>query len=261
MMYAQRNERSIAAAGAASIAAAAISLSAFFAGPVTANSAWQLTSSTLAAEVSATIRDVLAAAHAAIHVDRSDIVADRETIRDTRRQSAKAIGASVLEGSVGQGQVQAIIDTARSANHDERQTIRDTRADIGQTRQAAATDVRAIIAGNHDGSTVEAVKAIVDTAKMDNSMTRSAISAYAQENAAIRHATASDNMSVRKSVRAGDISKQDAAQEISVNRHSAHAELADNHAQMREAHQQIGATRAQAARDVAKTVHEGRTGD
>jgi hypothetical protein len=261
MIYAERAQRPTAAAGAATIAAVAISLSAFIAGPLTASSAWQLTTSTVAAEVSSTIRDVLTAAHAAIHADRSDIVADRQTIRDTRRQSAKAIGASVLEGSVGEGQIQAIVDTARSANRDERQAISETRVDIRQTRQAAATDVRAVIAGNHDGSTAQAVKAIVDTAKTDNAMTRSAITAYAQENAAIRRAGASDNMSVRTSARAGDITKQDAAQQISANRHSAHAELADNHAQMREAHQQIGATRAQAARDVATTVHEGRTGD
>ena len=270
-------QRSSVAAVAAIGAAAAISVSALTAGPLTSSSAWQLAASSVPAEISSAIHDVLVAAHTAVQADRSDIAADHQAIRTTRRESAHAVGASVLSGAVGEGQIAAILYAARSANHEARQAISASRGDIHQTRQTAAADIRTIIADgrdasaaveaqavatdNHDGSTVEAVKAILDTAKMDNAMTRSAIVADAQENQSIRRATTSDVVAIRESARAGDIGKEEAAQQISAERSSAHSEIADNHAQMAAGHKEITATRKQAAKDVAKTVHQGRTGE
>ncbi len=191
-------------------------------------------------------------------------------------KTVHAIGSSVLTGSVGDGQITAILDTARSADNAARQAIAASHADIHQTRQSAAADIRTIIADghdatttmaaqtvatdNHDGSTAQDVKAILDTAKKDNAMTRSTIVADAQENASIRRTALSEDVAVRQSARAGDISKQEAAQQIDAQRSTAHAEIADNHAQMADAHNQIKATRQQAAQDAAKAVHQGRTG-
>lgn len=254
-------QRSSVAAVAAISAAAAISVSALAAGPLSANSTWLLSASSVPAEISSAIHDVLVAAHTAVHGDRTDIAAERQTIRATRRDAAHAIGASVLTGAIGDGQIAAIVDTARSATNDARQAISTSRGDIRQTRQGAAADIRTIIAGSHDGSTVQDVKAIVDTARKDNAMTRSSIVTDARENASIRRATTSDAVVIRQSARAGDISKQEAAQQLSAARRTAHAEITDNRGQMADSHKQVKATRHQAAQDVAKAVHEGRTGE
>ncbi|WP_179473532.1 hypothetical protein [Mycolicibacterium vinylchloridicum] len=259
MNFMDQTQRSSFAALAAMSAVAAISVTAFAAGPSGSTLAARLAA--LPVGVSSAIHDVLVEAHTAIHADRGEIAADRNTIRATRHDAAHAIGASVLTGDIGEGQIVAIVDGARSAVQDEREAVGESRGDIRQTRQAAAADIRTIIAGNHDGSTVQDVKAILDTAKMDNATTRSAIVADAQENKSIRHTTTSDAVAIRQSVRAGEISKQEAAQEIQAGRSSAHAEIADNHAQMATSHKDIKATRHQAAKDVATTVHQGRTGE
>jgi hypothetical protein len=276
MTFINQAQRSSVTAVAAMSAIAAISVSALAAGPLSSNAAWQLAASSVPAEISSAIHDVLVAAHTAVKADRGDIAAEHQAIRTTRRESVQAIGASVLTGAVGDGQIAAIVDAARGANQGARQAISTSHADIHQTRQSAAADIRTIIADgrdgstaitaqavttdNHDGSTVQDVKAIVDTAKKDNAMTRSAIVADALENKSIRRKAATDAAAIRKSARAGDISKQEAAGQIKAERGSARTEIADNHTQMVDSHKQIKATRQQAAQDVAKTVHQGRTG-
>lgn len=277
MTFIDQAQRSSIAAVAAISAAAVVSVSALTAGPLMSTSAWQLAASSVPTEISAAIHDVLVAAHTAVQADRSDIAAEHQAIRTTRHESVQAIGASVLAGSFGEGQIATIVDAGRSANQAARQAISASHADIHQTRQGAAADIRAIIADSHDGSatpealaitadshdgsTAEAVKAILDTAKMDNAATRSAIVADVQENKSIRRATTSDAVAIRQSARAGDISKEEAAQQISAGRNSAHTEIADNHTQMADSHKEIRVTRKQAAKDVASTVHQGRTGE
>ncbi|MCV7346757.1 hypothetical protein [Mycolicibacterium rhodesiae] len=257
MILREQAPRSSVAAVAALSVVAAMSLTTLATGPVSSTMSARLTA--LPAEVSSAIHDVLTAAHTAVHTDRSDVAADRQAIRVTRRDAAHAIGSSVLAGAVGEGQIVAITEAARSAIHDEHQAIGVSRDDIRQTRQSAAADIRDIITVSHDGGTVEDVRAILDTAKKDNAMTRSAIVADAQENAAVRRTVASENVAVRQSARAGDISKQEAAQQISAHRESGHTEIAGNRVAMAGSHQQITATRRQAARDVAAAVHNGRT--
>ncbi|TGD85803.1 hypothetical protein BayCH28_19070 [Mycolicibacterium sp. CH28] len=261
MNFAHSAQRSSIAAVAALGAAAAISVSAIAAGPLVANAVLRLSASSVAAEVSSTIRDVLAATHTSVQSDRADIVTGRQTIRDTRHQSVSAIGASILAGSVGDGQVSTILSDAHSANTAQRQTNTADRTDIHQTRQGAASDIVTIFAGNHDGSTVQDVKAIIATAKKDNAMVRSTIVADVQENVAIRHTTAAADRAVRQSARAGDITGQEAAQQISAQRNAAHTDIADSRAQMVTSHKQITATRQEAAHNVAKTVHNRHSGD
>ena len=277
MTFILQAQRSSVTAIAAMSAMAAISVSALTAGPLMSTSAWQLAASSVPTEISSAIHDVLVAAHTAVKADRGDIAADHQAIRTTRRESVQAVGASILAGAYGDGQIKSIVDAGRSANQAARQAISASHADIHQTRQSAVADIRTIIADSHDGSaapealavsadshdgsTAEAVKAILDTAKMDNAMTRSAIVADVQENKSIRRTTTSDAVAIRQSARAGDISKEEAAQQISAGRSSAHTEIADNHTQMASSHKEIKATRKQAAKDVAKTVHEGRTGE
>ncbi|MCX2928857.1 hypothetical protein ORI20_01125 [Mycobacterium sp. CVI_P3] len=252
-------QRSSSAAVAAIGVVAAMSVSALAAGPLHTSLDGRLAA--LSSEVSSAIHDVLAAAHTDVHADRTDVVTGRQTIRAGRHQAALAIGASVLTGSFGDGQIAVILDDARTASQDQREANSGSHTDIRETRQGAAGDIRTIIADYYDGSTVEAVKTIIDTARMDNAMTRSAIAASAQENKSIRHATTSDAVAIRQSVRAGEISKQEAAQEIHAGRRSAHTEIADNHAQMAASHQEIKTTRHLAAKDAHKTAHEGRTGE
>lgn len=260
MLLVKSGERSATVMAAAMSAAAAISVCAVAGGPLTESSAWRLAASSLSAEVSATIHDVLAVAHTAVHADRSDLVAGRQAIRDTRREAAGAIGASVLSGAIGEGQLKEITSTAGTAIADERQVNSETRMDVHQTRQAAAGDIRTIVSENHDGSTVQAVRVILDTAQMDNAITRSAIAAEAADNKTIRRATASDVVTLRRSARAGDITKAEAAQQITAARQAAHQDIAGNRAQMVSSHKEITATRRQAAQDVAKAVHDGRDG-
>jgi hypothetical protein len=260
MTFAQQVQRSSVTAVAAVSAVAAFSLSALAAGPLTPNSEWRLAASALPSGIVSAIHDVLAEAHAAVRADRGAIAADRQAIRATGRESVHAIGASVLTGDVGEGQVMSIVGAARGAVSESRQSIASSRDDIQLTRQAAAADIRTIVAGSHDGSTVQDVTAIIDTAKMDNAVTRSAIVADAQENKTIRRTTTSEVVAIRQSARAGAISRQDAAQQISTQRSSAHTDIADNHAQMVSSHKEIKMTRQQAAKDVGKTVHQGRTG-
>lgn len=277
MTFIDRTQRSSVAAVAAISAAAAISVSALTAGPLTSSSAWQLAASSVPAEISSAIHDVVVAAHTTVQADRSDIAADHQAIRTTRRESVQAIGASVLAGAFGDGQIATIVDAGRSANQAARQAISAYPADIHQTRQSAAADIRTIITDSHDGSTTpealavaadtydgstaEAVKAILDTAKMDNAQSRSAIVADAQENKSIRHTTTSDAVAIRQSARAGDIGKEEAAQQISAGRSSASTEIADNHTQMVSSHKEIKATREQAAKDGSSSAHRGRRGE
>jgi hypothetical protein len=261
MTFIDQAQRSSVTAIAAVSAMAAISVSALTAGPLMSTSAWQLAASSVPTEISSAIHDVLVAAHTAVKADRSDIAADHQAIRTTRRESVQAVGTSILAGAYGDGQIKSIVDAGRSANQAARQAISASHADIHQTRQSAAADIRTIIADSHDGSTAEAVKAILDTAKMDNAMTRSAIVADVQENTSIRRTTTSDAVAIRQSARAGDISREEAARQISAGRSSAHTEIAGNHTQMASSHKEIKATRKQAAQDVASTVHQGRTGE
>lgn len=253
-------QRPSALTAAIASSVAVVSICAVTAGPLSHNSAWQLAASSLPAEIAATIHDVLEATRAAVQADRADIVAGRHAVRVTRRDAARALGASILSGSVGDGQLKEITSTAGATIDGERQAINSTRIDIHQTRQAAAGDIRTIVSENHDGSTVQAVRAILDTAQMDNAITRSAIAAEAADNKTIRRTTASDVVTLRRSARAGDITKAEAAQQISAARQSAHQDIADNRAQMVSSHKEITATRRQAAQDVAKAVHDGRDG-
>ncbi|TDO14260.1 hypothetical protein EV580_2386 [Mycobacterium sp. BK086] len=259
MITMNRAQRSSNAAVAAMSAVAAIAVTTLAAGPLGANMAVRL--SALPAEVASAIHDVLVEAHIAVQADRTDIAADRQSIHATRHDAARAIGASVLAGTVGEGQIVTIVDGARGAIHDERQAISTSRGDIHQTRQGAAADIRTILAGSHDGSTVQDVKAILDTAKKDNAENRSVIVADARENTSIRRAAVSTDAAIRQSARAGEISRQEAAQQISAQRSSTHTEIAGNHTQMADTHKEIKATRQQAAKDAAKTVHQGRTGE
>lgn len=253
-------QRSSAMTAAIASSVAVVSICAATAGPFNHSSAWQLAASSLPAEVAAAVHDVLEATRAAVHADRAEIVAGRHAVRDTRHDAARAIGASVLSGSIGEGQLKEITSTAGATIDGERQAISETRIDIHQTRQAAAGDIRTIVSENHDGSTVQQVRAILDTAQMDNAITRSAIAADAADNKTIRRSTASDVVTLRRSARAGDITKAEAAQQISDARRSAHQDVAANRAQMVSSHKEITATRRQAAEDVAKAVHDGRDG-
>jgi hypothetical protein len=275
MNFMEQAQRSSVVTLAAMSAVAAMSVSAFAAGPLTSSSAWQQAALSLPGEISSAIHDVLAEARTTAQADRTDISAGHQAIRATRQQTVQAIGASVLAGTLGGGQITTILDEAHTANQDERQAIKTSHNDIRQNRQGTVADIRAIIndgrggstaAGaqsvtdNHDGSTAQDVRAIIDTAKKDNAQNRSAIVADAQDNKSIRRTTISDAAAIRQSARAGDISKQEAVQQISAARSSAHTDIADNHTQMAAAHKEIETTRQQAAKDVASTIHQGRTG-
>lgn len=261
MSFVNSTQRSSAIAAAIASSVAAVSVCAAAVGPLSQSSAWHLAASSLPAEIAATVHDVLVATRAAVQADRGDIVTARHAIRDTRQDAGRAIGASILSGSVGDGQIKEITSTAGATIDTERQLIVATRGDIHQTRQTAAGDIRTIVADNHDGSTVQAIRAILDTAQMENAMTRSAIAADAAENKTVRRSITSDVVALRRSARAGEITKAEAAQQISAERRSAHEDVAANRAQMVSSHKEITATRVDAAKDVANAVRSARGDD
>lgn len=260
MTFIAQTQRSSVTMLAAFTVATAVSMPALVAGPLNITAAPELLASTVSQMVS-DIHDILVSSHADARADRADVVAARESVRTNRRQSAAAIGASILEGSVGEGQIGSIVDTTRAANKDERQAITMSRGEVRDTRQGARSDIRAAVADTYDGSTVQAVRAIIDTAEMDNAQTRSTILSAAQGNSKIRRNTAKADAAIRQSARAGEITRDQAAEQITSARSSAKTQVAANRAQMVSSVKDISATRQQAAHDVHNTVHQHRTGE
>jgi hypothetical protein len=111
------------------------------------------------------IKDVLAATHEDVKASHEDIAADRSDIRTTRRQAADDVASTIEDRQVGSGEIQTILTAARADIHGSRQAITASHNDIHSARKDAAGEINAIIHDNHDGSTVVAVRAIVDTAR------------------------------------------------------------------------------------------------
>ncbi|CAN5506362.1 hypothetical protein BH11ACT7_BH11ACT7_34300 [soil metagenome] len=203
------------------------------------------------------IREILGDAHVEANGYRTDAVDSRQDIHATQRQ---AVGDSVVviwnaEGDgTAAAEVQDIVAVAQTDIQADRQSILASHASLEANREAAAADIKAVVADNHDGTVVAEVGAIVDAAQLDIADEREVISAAAEENLDIRKSTAVDVAEVKKSGLSDEIDMDEAAEQIVTLRTSSHAEIESNHTEMSSAHKEVKSTRQQAAKDAGSAV-------
>lgn len=216
------------------------------------------------AALSDQIRDILTSTHTSVHGDRADIASDHATILANRHQAGadiRAVIESVRSGETDPftGQIRAIATSMHSDNRGERQAIAVTHQDIREARQTAASDIRAAVADAFDGSTVEEIGEIIDTAHAAVATDRSVIAAEAMGNMATRRSTAVDVHEILKSAAAGDIDRDEAAAEVEALVTDSHTQIKANHVDMVSAHADIKSTKKTAAKDIHNAVKDSRT--
>jgi hypothetical protein len=207
-----------------------------------------------------TIKEVVVATHDDVATSHDSIDASRADVHTTKWEALLNIVAAIRSGDIGSGDIEAILAAAAGDVQADRQSVRDAHGDIHTARTDAAGEIKTIAGDNHDGSTVTDVKAIVDTAKKDNAINRSMIVADVGDSADTRHTAAADDAATRQSVRAGDITAREGAQQIHTTRADAHTAVATDRAQIVSTHQTITTVRRDAASEVHQTVKNAHTG-
>ncbi|CAN5880002.1 hypothetical protein BH09ACT7_BH09ACT7_27730 [soil metagenome] len=211
------------------------------------------------------IRAILTDTHTEVQQYRAHIAAGHVVILANRRQAAEDIRAvidSVRSGETDPftGQIWAVVLSALTVNHTGRYAIAMTHKDIREARGAAGTAIRAAISDTFDGSTIEEVHDIVDTAQADIAADRSLIRADAAENGETRRSTAVEVHAVVRSAAAGEIDKDEASAEIKALATESHTQITANHVEMASTHADIKSTKKTAAKDVHNAVKDSRPG-
>ncbi|CAN5661384.1 hypothetical protein BH09ACT8_BH09ACT8_14880 [soil metagenome] len=209
------------------------------------------------------IREILTTTHTEVQSYRADIVSDRVAMLANRSQAGEDIRAVVASVRSGEsdpftGQIRAITHTTLADNNTERQAITATHRDIWEARKAAGGDIRVVFADTFDGSTVEAVGEILDTAHADIAADRSLIATDAKENTVTRGTTAVAAHEIVRSAASGEIDRVEASAELNALVTNSHTQIEANHVEMVSAHVDIKSTKKTAATDVHNTVKDSR---
>lgn len=214
-----------------------------------------LTTVGVSGEAKSEIRAIVEVARADIATLRTDILDGHLDIMAARQQAAVEVRELLDGADTDRDAVEAVIVAARDDAAVEREMIAAVRMDIRTTRDSAAADIIDVV-GAGTGETAQEIIAIVTPAREAVSAQRDTIVSAMADNRELRRGATADIADIVDSVKADEIDKEAAAEEIAGVIEANRNEIEDNKETARQARATIKSTRKDTASAVRGAIRD-----